>query len=249
VLKEKPPGRGVVRSAVRTGKQRERVHRFMEEQCRAGRQAYVVLPVIEETERADLRAATTMAEVLRRQWSDLRIGLVHGRLKPGERDTVMGAFREGSIHVLVATTIIEVGIDVPNATIMVIEHPERFGLAQLHQLRGRIGRGAAESHCILMADQESERLRTFAAVDDGFRIAELDLEERREGDLMGERQSGSAAIRIARFPDDTDLLTVARDMARQVLDQDPLLDRPGHSQLRSRALLRYPRAEALFRVG
>jgi ATP-dependent DNA helicase RecG len=249
VLREKPPGRGTVRTAVRLARHRDRVLGFVESQCRAGRQAYVVLPVIEETERADLRAATTMAETLRARWPDLPVGLVHGRLKPEERDQVMEAFRAGTVAVLVATTVIEVGIDVPNASIMLIEHPERFGLAQLHQLRGRIGRGAEESHCILMTERESDRLRLFAATEDGFRIAELDLEERRQGDLLGERQSGAAEIRVARFPEDTDLLGTARDMAREILDRDPGLDRPEHAALRERALRRYPRAEALFRVG
>ena len=209
----------------------------------------MVLPVIEETEKADLRAATTMAETLRGRWPDLAIGLVHGKLKAEERDRVMQAFRAGEVHVLVATTVIEVGIDVPNATVMVIEHPERFGLAQLHQLRGRIGRGAEASHCILLTEHASDRLETFAATNDGFKIAELDLAERSQGDLLGQRQSGSANIRVARFPDDTDLLTLARDMAREVLDADPGLERPAHAALKARALLRYPTAEALFRVG
>jgi len=142
-----------------------------------------------------------------------------------------------------------VGIDVPNATVMVIEHPERFGLAQLHQLRGRIGRGGADSHCVLMAERSSGRLAAFAATTDGFRIAELDLEERRQGDLLGQRQSGDADVRVARFPDDNDLLMVAREMAHEVLAQDPGLERAQHAPLKSRALLRYPRAEALFRVG
>ena len=248
-LKEKPPGRGLVRTAVRTTRQRERVLGFVEAQCREGRQAYVVLPVIEETEKADLRAATTMAEALQTRWPDLAVGLVHGRLKPEQRDSVMESFRAGTVSVLVATTVIEVGIDVPNATVMLIEHPERFGLAQLHQLRGRIGRGALESHCILLTAHESDRLRVFASTDDGFRIAELDLAERRQGDLLGERQSGAADIRVARFPEDNDLLGVARDMARDVLEKDAGLDRPNHAALKSRAIQRYPRAEALFRVG
>ncbi len=125
---------------------------FVGEECRRGRQAYVVLPVIDESEKADLRAATTMAEQLKSRYADLEVGLVHGRLKPEERDEVMRRFRDGTVRVLVATTVIEVGIDVPNATIMVVEHPERFGLAQLHQLRGRVGRGDDESYCILLAD-------------------------------------------------------------------------------------------------
>jgi ATP-dependent DNA helicase RecG len=153
---------------VRTGKQRERVLDFVFSQCREGRQAYVVLPVIDETEKADLRAATTMHEALKARWPELTVGLVHGKLKPEARDTVMEGFRAGEIQVLVATTVVEVGIDVPNATIMVIENPERFGLAQLHQLRGRVGRGAEESHCILLAERESPRLAAFAATTDGF---------------------------------------------------------------------------------
>jgi ATP-dependent DNA helicase RecG len=177
------------------------------------------------------------------------VGLVHGRLKPDERDGVMQEFRAGRVQVLVATTVIEVGIDVPNATIMVVEHPERFGLAQLHQLRGRVGRGSGESYCILVAARNSERLSRFAATTDGVVIAELDLEERREGDLLGQRQSGTAELRIARFPEDTDLLGVARDVAQEILAGDPALIRGEHAELRSRALLRYPKAEALFRVG
>ena len=249
VLREKPPGRGEVRTAVRTARQREKVLEFVREECRAGRQAYVVLPVIDETEKTDLRAATTMAEALRERWPDLSVGLVHGRLRPEERDRVMEGFRAGAVQVLVATTVIEVGIDVPNATVMLVEHPERFGLAQLHQLRGRIGRGSDASHCVLMADRVSPRLRAFAATTDGFRIAELDLQERRQGDLLGQRQSGDADIRVARFPDDNDLLTVAREMAHDILAEDPGLERAQHAPLKARALLRYPRAEALFRVG
>jgi ATP-dependent DNA helicase RecG len=248
-LRERPPGRGRVRTAVRVGRQRDQVLDFVRRECATGRQAYIVLPVIEETEKADLRAATTMAETLRGAWPELVVGLVHGRMKADERDGVMQEFRAGRVHVLVATTVIEVGIDVPNATIMVIEHPERFGLSQLHQLRGRIGRGEAESHCILMAARASERLARFAATTDGFVIAELDLEERREGDLLGQRQSGGAELRIARFPDDTDLLGVARDLAREILARDPGLDSGQHAEVRTRALLRYPKADALFRVG
>src|SRR5690606_39136664 len=132
-----------IRTAVRTPRGREKVFEFVRQSALEGRQVYVVLPVIDESEKADLRAAETMAEVLREQWDDVAVGLVHGRVKPVEREQVMRSFRDGEVGVLVATTVIEVGIDVPNATVMVIEHPERFGLAQLHQLRGRIGRGTA----------------------------------------------------------------------------------------------------------
>jgi ATP-dependent DNA helicase RecG len=249
-LRQKPPGRGEVRTAVRTASQRDKVLAFVESECRAGRQAYVVLPVIEESERADLRAATTMAETLGGRWPSLAVGLVHGRLKGDERDSVMRRFRAGEIHVLVATTVIEVGIDVPNATLMVIEHPERFGLAQLHQLRGRVGRGAGESFCILMTDGAvPERLQAFAATDDGFRIAELDLRERGMGDLIGARQSGGVEVRHARLPDDEELLTRARVLAGELLGRDPALQRTENRALRDRALARYPRAVELFRVG
>jgi ATP-dependent DNA helicase RecG len=218
--------------------------------CAAGRQAYVVLPVIEESERADLRAAKVMAEELTKRWPDLAVGLVHGQLKADERDQVMRRFRRNEIRVLVATTVIEVGLDVPNASIMVIEHPERFGLAQLHQLRGRVGRGADESHCILLSPGHIPlRLKAFARTDDGFRIAELDLQERQQGDLLGQRQHGAAEIRIARFPDDTELLQQARGLAQHVIVEDPALERKDHAALRARALARYPRGEQLFRVG
>jgi ATP-dependent DNA helicase RecG len=249
-LKTRPPGRGRIRTGIRSESERERALAFVREQCAAGRQAYVVLPVIEESERADLRAATVMAEQLQARWPDLTVGLVHGRLKGPEMDERMNRFRAGVIHVLVATTVIEVGIDVPNATVMVIEHPERFGLAQLHQLRGRIGRGAEESYCILLASGPVPgRLKAFAATTDGFRIAELDLRERKMGDLIGERQAGEFELRLARLPDDEDLLTGARRVAHDLLAEDPMLALPRHLGLRERALHRYPRAVELFRTG
>jgi ATP-dependent DNA helicase RecG len=251
VLKGKPPGRGEIHTAVRTPRGRDRVFAFIRKTALAGGQVYIVLPVIEESEKADLRAAETMATTLRAQWDDVVVGLVHGRIKPPERNAVMRAFRDGEIGVLVATTVIEVGIDVPNATVMVIEHPERFGLAQLHQLRGRVGRGSRESHCILLSSFEKipDRLRAFASTTDGFRIAELDLEERRQGDLLGARQSGGVDFKVARFPDDTDLLAEARALALALLEDDPMLDKRENRSLRERVLTRYPRGETLFRVG
>jgi ATP-dependent DNA helicase RecG len=251
VLKERPPGRGAVRTAIRTPRGRARVFDFVRTTARRGGQIYIVLPLIEESERADLRAAESMAATLREQWDDVAVGLVHGKLKPAERDEVMRQFRDGELGVLVATTVIEVGIDVPNATVMVIEHPERFGLAQLHQLRGRIGRGQQESHCILLSGSErvAPRLTAFAATTDGFAIAELDLAERREGDLLGARQSGGVDFKVARFPDDTDLLGEARALARIILAEDPTLDHRENRALRERVVARYPRGETLFRVG
>jgi ATP-dependent DNA helicase RecG len=249
-LRHRPPGRGTIRTAVRTGGQRERVMEFVRAEAGRGHQAYVVLPVIEESERADLRAATTMAQTLAARWPELRVGLVHGRLKAEEREDVMRRFRAGAIHVLVATTVIEVGIDVSNATVMLIEHPERFGLAQLHQLRGRIGRGQDESFCILMSEADAaDRLYAFAATEDGFKIAELDLEERGMGDLIGARQSGGYEVRHARLPADADLLARARRLAVDLIGADPALQRSENQRLRERAVARYPRAVELFRVG
>jgi ATP-dependent DNA helicase RecG len=249
-LRQRPPGRGTVRTAVRGTGQRERVLGFIREECGQGKQAYIVLPVIEESERADLRAATTMAQSLAAKWPELQVGLVHGRLRAEERDAVMRRFRSGELKVLVATTVIEVGIDVPDATIMLIEHPERFGLAQLHQLRGRIGRGAQESYCILLAEGAApDRLNGFAATQDGFKIAELDLAERGMGDLIGARQSGGFEVRHARLPADADLLGRARELAMKIIAADPALQRRENQKLRERAVARYPRAVELFRVG
>ena len=249
-LRHRPPGRGSIRTAVRSGGQRERVMEFVRAEAGKGRQAYVVLPVIEESERADVRAATTMAQGLSARWPELRVGLVHGRLKPETRDEVMRSFRAGEVQVLVATTVIEVGIDVPNATIMLVEHPERFGLAQLHQLRGRVGRGVDESFCILLSEgSPPDRLQAFAATQDGFRIAELDLEERGMGDLIGARQSGGYEVRHARLPGDEDLLARARELAMGLIGADPALQRAENQKLRERAVGRYPRAVELFRVG
>ncbi len=249
-IRTRPPGRGSVRTAVRFSNQRERVLEFLRNECAAKRQAYVVLPVIEESERADLRAATTMSQTLAARWPELRVALVHGRLKAEDRDAVMREFRSGAVDVLVATTVIEVGIDVRTATIMLIEHPERLGLAQLHQLRGRIGRGSEESYCILLSDgPAADRLHAFAATHDGFKIAELDLEERGMGDLIGARQSGGFELRHARLPDDTSLLNRARELAARLIAADPALQRSDHQRLRERAVTRYPRAVELFRVG
>jgi ATP-dependent DNA helicase RecG len=249
-LRQRPPGRGTVRTAVRSTGQRERVLDFVRGECEQGKQGYIVLPVIEESERADLRAATTMAQSLAARWPELHVGLVHGRLKAEERDAVMRRFRSGEVKVLVATTVIEVGIDVPNATMMLIEHPERFGLAQLHQLRGRIGRGSEESYCILLAEGAApDRLKGFAATQDGFKIAELDLAERGMGDLIGARQSGGFEVRHAQLPADADLLAQARDLAMKIIAADPALQRRENLQLRERAVARYPRAVELFRVG
>ncbi len=251
ILREKPAGRGAISAAVSSPRQRGSVYNLIRKECTGGRQAYVVYPVIEESERTDLRAARTMAAELKRTLSPLVVDLVHGRMKQDERESVMRRFRDGEIQVLVATTVIEVGIDVANATVMVIEHPERFGLAQLHQLRGRVGRGAEQSYCILLASDSSavSRLKRFAAMDDGFEIAELDLKERGMGDLAGARQSGGLALRYADLSKDVDLLSAAREAARDILSADPELATKSHEKLRHRIERRYDRGLTLFRMG
>jgi ATP-dependent DNA helicase RecG len=230
-LRTRPPGRGAVRTAVRFSNQRERVLEFVRDECTARRQAYVVLPVIEESERADLRAATTMSQALAARWPELRVALVHGRLKAEERDAVMRDFRTGVVDVLVATTVIEVGIDVPNATIMLIEHPERLGLAQLHQLRGRIGRGASPGTCVLFDGSGGDNPEAAARIDamvrttDGFELADEDLRLRGEGTLFDVRQSGMPDLKLVRLADDLPLVRRARARAFAVIADDPHLDR------------------------
>jgi ATP-dependent DNA helicase RecG len=250
-IRQKPPGRGPVKTALRTEAARGKIYEFIRSECAAGRQAYVIYPVIDESERADLKAATTMAEKLKKVFPELRVGLVHGRLKADERDATMRAFRDNTVNILVATSVIEVGIDVANATVMLIEHAERFGLAQLHQLRGRVGRGAAASHCILLSDSSDAagRLLAFCETTDGFKIAELDLQERGMGDLAGARQSGDVPLRYANLETDVPLLESARQAAAAMIATDPALERRDHSAYRERIVTRYERGFELFRVG
>src|SRR5947199_276327 len=250
-LRERPPGRGAVKTALRTDAARKKIYEFIRAECAAGRQAYVIYPVIDESERADLKAATTMAEDLAKTFSEFRVGLVHGRLKADERDATMRAFRDNTVNILVATSVIEVGIDVANATVMLIEHAERFGLAQLHQLRGRVGRGPAASHCILLSDsaEAAARLQAFCETTDGFKIAELDLQERGMGELAGARQSGGVPLRYANFATDLPLLEAARRAAGEIIARDPGLARPEHAAYRERIVARYERGFELFRVG
>jgi len=250
-LRERPPGRGSVKTALRGDGARKKIYAFIRAECAAGRQAYVIYPVIDESERADLKAATTMAEDLREVFPEFRVGLVHGRLKAEERDGTMRAFRDNAVQILVATSVIEVGIDVANATVMLIEHAERFGLAQLHQLRGRVGRGAAASHCILLSNvpAAAARLKAFTETTDGFKIAELDLQERGMGELAGARQSGGVPLRYANFATDLPLLEAARRAAGEIIARDPALVQPDHAVYRERIVARYERGFELFRVG
>ncbi len=216
VIDEMPAGRGRVKTFVRTADKLPQVWEFIREKIAAGRQAYIIYPRVEEQDTAnDLKAVTKELENVQRALAPFRVGLLHGRLKSREKDEVMAAFRANQIQALVATALIEVGVDVPNASIMLIENAERFGLAQLHQLRGRIGRGAHESQCILISsaktDEARQRLKVLEDTNDGFKIAEADLQLRGPGELLGRQQSGLPPFRFGNLVDDLDLIRQARE--------------------------------------
>jgi ATP-dependent DNA helicase RecG len=254
VLDEMPPGRQRIVTGVRDEKGRPKVYGFLREQMQGGRQVYVVYPLVEESEVLDLRAATDMARRLQSEiFPEFRVGLLHGRMGFAEKDGVMTEFRRGAIQLLVSTTVIEVGIDVPNATVMLVEHAERFGLSQLHQLRGRVGRGREKSYCILMTAGASEearrRLAAMEETGDGFRIAEADLGIRGPGDFFGTRQSGLPAFRVADLLRDAALLEEARQEAFAMVAADPDLARPEHRALRAALLARWRGRLDLASVG
>ena len=236
ILREKPAGRGKVITAVREPSKLPDIIAFLRKMIGEGRQAYVVYPLVEESEKLDVKAARAEFE----RWTVLlapaKVGLVHGRLAPGEKDLVMREFREGMIAVLVATTVIEVGVDVPNACIMVVEEAGRFGLSQLHQLRGRIGRGAEKSYCILLQESPDgpakEKLAALEAMSDGFEIAEADLRLRGPGDILGAAQAGLPPLRLGDLLRDGELMTEARAVARALLESDPDLSQPAHEHFR-----------------
>jgi ATP-dependent DNA helicase RecG len=245
-LRELPSGRKPVETHV-AGSDRERARAYerIREELRAGRQAFVVCPLVEESETLQAKAATAEYERLKRtELADFDVVLLHGQMRPKAKQEAMAAFAEGGAHVLVATSVIEVGIDVPNATVMLVENAERYGISQLHQLRGRVGRGEHASVCILFGPGDSPRLRALAEHHDGFRLAEIDLALRGEGEIVGTRQHGAAEFRVARLPEDEDLLERARAHAGELLDADPELSEPEHALL-ALALGRAYGAEAL----
>ncbi|RKY00071.1 DNA helicase RecG [Candidatus Poribacteria bacterium] len=238
IIDELPPGRRKVKTYWVPEEKRPRMYEFIREEVKKGRQAYVVYPLVEESEKLeDVKAATEMARHLQEEvFPDLRVGLLHGRMHPAEKEEVMRRFKGGEIDILVSTTVVEVGVDVPNASIMVIENAERFGLAQLHQLRGRVGRSTHQSYCFLMADPKSEdarrRIEAMVRTNDGFRIAEVDLAIRGPGELMGTRQSGMPDLKVADLLRDVELLKLARAEARKLVEKDPLLLEREHRLLR-----------------
>jgi len=229
VIDELPPGRKPVRTALRGVDKREAIFAFAADQIREGRQVYVVYPLIEESEKMDLKSAIEGFEELRHGWlNEFEVGLLHGRMGADEKNGIMGAFKNGEIQALVSTTVIEVGVDVANATVMIVEHAERFGLAQLHQLRGRVGRGADQSYCILITYQEGrregsdafERLQSMCRTQDGFEIAEKDLELRGPGEFFGTRQAGMPEFKVADLAADEDLLRAARREAIRLVEAE-----------------------------
>ncbi len=255
VLDELPPGRQAITTVWRAEAKRAQIYEFIRGELEAGRQAYVVYPLVEETEASDLKAATAMAERLAAEvFPDRRVGLIHGRMSFDAKDAVMRAFKARDLDVLVATTVIEVGIDVPNASVMLIEHAERFGLAQLHQLRGRVGRGGARAYCILLAsgllsDEAQQRLQAMCETQDGFRIAEVDLQIRGPGDFFGTRQAGLPEFRAANLLTDGRLLEEARREAFVLVERDPRLRAPEHRALREALVARWREGLDLASVG
>jgi ATP-dependent DNA helicase RecG len=255
VLDELPPGRKPVVTAARTESRRPQIYAFLREQVAAGRQIYVVYPLIEESEAIDLKAATDMAAHLQKDiFSDLVVGLLHGRLAFEDKDAIMQRFKAGEIHVLISTTVIEVGIDVANASVMLIEHAERFGLSQLHQLRGRVGRGPWKSYCILLTagklgEDAERRVQAMVETNDGFKIAEVDLQLRGPGEFFGTRQSGLPEFRVADLLRDAALLEEARRDAQAIIAGDPELRQAEHRGLRGALLARWRGKLALASVG
>ena len=255
VLDELPPGRQPVKTVSRTESKRSEIYKFLRDQIAGGRQVYVVYPLVEESEAIDVKAATDMARHLQDgPFREQRVGLLHGRLTSEQKDEVMRRFKAGEIDLLVSTTVIEVGIDVPNASVMLIEHAERFGLSQLHQLRGRVGRGPWKSYCILLtstsvsADART-RVDAMTQTNDGFRIAEVDLELRGHGEFFGTRQSGLPEFRTASLPRDLPILEDARKEAAAIVGGDRELRAPEHAELRRQLLARWRGKLDLASVG
>jgi ATP-dependent DNA helicase RecG len=242
IIDEMPPGRQVVETHVLTPLERERAYRLIQAQIESGHQAFIIYPLVEESEKSDEKAAVEeQARLQNDVFPDFKVGLLHGRLHPAEKEEVMTQFRNGDFHILVSTSVVEVGVDIPNATVMLIEGAHRFGLAQLHQLRGRVGRGTAKSYCLLIPLSneavDNERLRAMEETNDGFILAERDLEQRGPGDFLGMRQSGFSELKMAKLTD-VKLIEKARREAISLFERDPILEHPDH-QFINEALERF----------
>ncbi len=254
VMTDLPRGRKPIATRVMREKDRSKLYDFVRKKLAEGRQAYFVFPLIEESEKLDLQDATRAYGKLQQEFEDFRVGMIHGRMKALEKEAIMGAFKAGEIQVLVATTVIEVGIDVPNASLMIVEHAERFGLSQLHQLRGRVGRGSEKSYCILAtgcanSELARARLQVMERYSDGFSIAEEDLKIRGPGDFLGTRQSGLPELRVANLVKDMALLEAAQNEAKSLLDRDPLLQEESHWKIRQVLQRRWASRLQLAQVG
>lgn len=254
VIKDLPTGRKPVITAVRSDKEREKIYRFIEESVEAGDQAYIIFPLIDESEVMALKDATMGFEKLKNRFPSIEISLLHGKMKSDEKESIMKQFSEGRSKILVSTTVIEVGVDVPNASIMMIEHAERFGLSQLHQLRGRIGRGSKQSYCILMPGSQLSkagifRLKKLVETTDGFEIAEADLKLRGPGDFLGTKQSGLPEFRFADIVEDRMILEQAKNDAWELINSDPNLSKSKHKTLKSTFEPYFKQRLELFGVG
>lgn len=272
VIDELPKHRKPIRTAIRTEKDKKKIFEFVKSEIHKGRQAYIVYPLIEESEKVDLKAATKEFEYLSKEvFPEFNTGLLHGRLSSDEKDELMQKFKEKKIDILIATTVIEVGIDVPNASLMIIENAERFGLAQLHQLRGRVGRGNEQSYCILLTDEKyvtkqlqtssnraqarqdiaamKKRLQTMVETTDGFKIAEVDLALRGAGEYFGTRQSGLPGFRVANIVTDANIVDVARREAFDLVERDPFLVRTEHKSIRKEFEFVFKDLLSFVRVG
>jgi ATP-dependent DNA helicase RecG len=255
VIDEFPPGRKEIRTKVFFEDQRARVYEIIRMEVKKGNQVFIVYPLVEESENLDLKDATRMAEHLSSEiFPDYRVGLIHGRMKGKEKDQVMTGFIKKEIDILVSTTVIEVGIDIPQASLMVIEHAERFGLSQLHQLRGRVGRSDIPSYCILMSqykrtEDSRKRLSVMEQTNDGFKIAEEDLAIRGPGEFMGTRQSGIPDFRVAHILRDVYILNEAKADAFSLIERDPLLEKEEHAPLKEILLRRWGGRLELAKTG
>ncbi len=254
VINELPAGRKPIETRLHSEKDRPEVYDFLRTQLRSGRQAYVVFPLVEESEKLDLKDAENGFKHLEEEFRAYTVDLVHGRMFSYEKDEAMARFKSGETDILVSTTVIEVGVDVSNATVMVIEHAERFGLSQLHQLRGRVGRGVEQSYCLLMADyrqseEARERLQAMVSTTDGFKISEMDLKLRGAGDLLGTRQSGLPMFRLADLVHDQPILHKAREAAFALIEDDPHLRKERHAETRAHLERTAPEGTALARIG